>query len=351
MNGPFEREIRLRLREEFRRRPFMEQRDAVKFVFQAMLGAGHLLSDRDAVTERAAREMEGLTPDPAEPLFEILSPGWCRMNLRRARAEGIPPQAVAGLMKAGAPSSPRYTRREVYGFCRELAASGDALFADAGALEAILDGNWLPSHSSAYREAARPAYRVISADWIPCMETVRAIAARQAEGNRPLVTIDGPCASGKTTLAGRLAEVFRAPVIHTDDFVVPHAQKTPERLGVPGGNCDWERLVREVVAPWKRGGPVRYRRYDCGQDCLLPEEELPDCGILILEGSYCNLPAIRERAGVRIFADAPWEIRQARLLRRESPESLRRFYERWIPLEDAYFRAYKLPDADCLIVR
>ena len=73
--------------------------------------------------------------------------------------------------------------------------------------------------------------------------------------------------------------------------------------------------------------------------------------MLILEGSYCNLPAIRECADVRVFADAPREVRWARLVRRESPESLKRFADRWIPLEDAYFEAYGLPDADCLVVR
>ena len=154
----------------------------------------------------------------------------------------------------------------------------------------------------------------------------------------------------KTTLAAELAEIFGAAVAHTDDFVIPHAQKTAERLAVPGGNCDAERLVKEIAAPWKRGGPVVYRRYDCRRDCLLPEETLPDCRILILEGSYCNLPAVRELADVRIFLDAPWETRLARLRERESEKSLQMFFDRWIPLENAYFRAYGLPDRECVLI-
>ena len=179
-------------------------------------------------------------------------------------------------------------------------------------------------------------------------------AIRQAAGNKPagriLVTVDGPCASGKTTLAAELAERFGAAVAHTDDFVIPHAQKTAERLAVPGGNCDAERLVKEIAAPWKGSGPVIFRRYDCRRDCLLPEETLPDCRILILEGSYCNLPAIREYADVRIFLDAPWETRLARLRERESEKSLQMFFDRWIPLENAYFRAYGLPDRECVVI-
>ena len=71
------------------------------------------------------------------------------------------------------------------------------------------------------------------------------------EMKRLLITIDGPCACGKTTLAQKVSEILHAGVIHTDDYVIPHAQKTAERLAVPGGNCDADRLVKEVLLPWK----------------------------------------------------------------------------------------------------
>ena len=169
--------------------------------------------------------------------------------------------------------------------------------------------------------------------------------------DRPLITIDGPCASGKTTLASRLAEMLDAAVIHTDDFVIPHEMKTEERLAVPGGNCDSGRLAREVCAPWRAGLPVLFSRYDCRADRLLPPEALPECRALILEGSYCNIPVIRESADVRFFLATAPEIREARLIARESPESLAMFRKRWIPLEDAYFAAFGLPDAGCVVLR
>lgn len=173
---------------------------------------------------------------------------------------------------------------------------------------------------------------------------------KETKDKRMLVTIDGPCASGKTTLARRLAEAVHAVVIHTDDFVIPHAQKTAERLSIPGGNCDAERLVREVLAPFKKGSSVKYRRYDCRADCLMPEEELPGVNIMILEGSYSNLPVIQAYADLRLFVNTPVEVRMERLRKRETPESLRRFREKWIPLENAYFEAYHLPDAGCIIL-
>ncbi len=343
----FKQQVLRLLGEQLRLYPAMRQEDAVKFVFQAMLGVGHLLSSREAVTDYIARETEPLPACPAEPLAEVLSPSWCRLNLRAARGRGITPPVIAGMMLSSDSPVP-FTRRDVYDLCMEFASSGGTVITDPDALDRILDESWLPSHSAAYREQYQPAYRVISAEWISRLELVERIAGGQAE--RILVTIDGPCASGKSTLAAELAEVFGAAVVHTDDYVIPHAQKTAERLAVPGGNCDSDRLVREVIAPWKQGKPVIYRRYDCRNDRMRPEERLPDCRILILEGSYCNLPPIRVYADIRAFMNTSWKTREERLRKRESPRYLQMFYDRWIPLEDRYFEAFGLPDQDCVLL-
>ena len=346
----FEREILARLTAHARRCPELRGEDTVKFVFQAMLGVGHLLASRDAVTAYAAREAAGLTPDPEEPMFEALSPAWCRLNLRRAMAEGLSPEEIAGLMLASE-SGMAFTRMDVLRFCRALAEAGTLPVPGETELAALSDETWLPAHSPAYRARYRPAYRVISVVWTACGEALAAMARKRAEIPRLLVTLDGPCASGKTTLARRLAAVFRADLVHTDDFVVPHARKTPERLAIPGGNCDAERLTREVLIPWKQIGEARVRRYDCGADRMCPEEPLAPAAVLILEGSYCNVPAIRALADVRLFLDTPARVREARLRARESAASLQRFRDRWIPLEEAYFGAYGLPDAGCVVIR
>ena len=339
----FEQEILQRLKAQSTRTPSMQQEDAVKFVFQGMLGVGHLLSGREEAARSVAHEMDGLTADPAEPMIEDLSPAWCRLNLRGAMSACIGPRIIAGLMLESGCDIP-FTRRDVYDCCKRIAQSGENLLKDDTALDMILDEQWLPSHSAVYRGKTQPAYRVISTDWIPCMKAVRAIAEKETCSGRLLITLDGPCASGKTRLAEKLARVFQGEVVHTDDFVVPHALKTPERLAVPGGNCDAERLAEEIVIPFKTGLPVKYRRYNCMEDRLMPEERLPDSRILILEGCYCNLPAVRAYADVRLFLDTAPEIRTARLLARESTASMQQFRDRWIPLENAYFKAYGLPD-------
>ena len=274
MNDAFERELLSRLREQFLLRPAMQPQDAVKFVFQGLLGVGHLLASRKAVTACITREMDGAKQDASEELCEKLSPGWCRLNLRRAKAEGLGPDAIAGLMLTSR-SEWNFTRSDVLKVCEKLSSCGGKPF-DRRELASVLDENRLPSHSETYRETYRPAYRVISADWLPYLNAVLRINDALSGRERLTVTIDGPCASGKT---------------------------------------------------------------------MLPEETLPDSRTLIIEGCYCNLPQISGCADVRLFLDAPWEEREQRLAVRETAASLNMFYEKWIPLENAYFEAFRLPDS------
>ena len=160
----FEQEILRSLKTQYLRYPAMEPEDVVKFIFQALLGVGHLLSTTAAVRDYISREMDGLRPNSDEPLYETLSPAWCRLNLRRAKAEHIQPQTIADWMMAS--PSVSFTRQDVFDLCRKISGAGETQHFTADILAPILDEAWLPSHSQKYREAYHPAYRVISADQI-----------------------------------------------------------------------------------------------------------------------------------------------------------------------------------------
>ncbi len=175
-------------------------------------------------------------------------------------------------------------------------------------------------------------------------------AATESKSERFLITIDGPCGSGKSTLADKLGAELSAPVVHMDDFSIPHCQKTPQRLAVPGGNADTERLLEEFLRPWHSSGRASYRAYRCHDDIYGPTVDIAHAPIVILEGSYSNLPEIRQYASIRVFLTIDPEMQQQRLMQRVGPDRLVAFNNRWIPLECAYFNAYALPDTGCIVI-
>jgi len=168
------------------------------------------------------------------------------------------------------------------------------------------------------------------------------INALLAEKDRVVVTIDGPCASGKTTFANALAEKLDCNLIHMDDFFLRPEQRTPERLAEVGGNFDRERFWDEVMNPIVRFDDIAYRPYLCSQGKLGDPIFLPWKKLYIIEGSYSQHPFVgKTTVNLRIFLDISPEKQKERLAKR-SPEKLERFLTEWIPKEKAYFEKFNI---------
>lgn len=161
-----------------------------------------------------------------------------------------------------------------------------------------------------------------------------------------LVAIDGCTASGKTTLAERMAIVLNAPIIHLDDFYQPN--KTEERLSQPGGNCDHERFESEVLIPLKKSGEVSYRPYDCQRDAYLEPIKIMKSKIIIVEGSYALYPSLSKYYDFRIFLTLDPKLQLERLKIR-NPQQYDTFVSEWIPLEEKYFEVCR-PQKQCDLV-
>ena len=146
-----------------KKRPKMTEEDVVKFVFQGMLGVGHLVADPAAAQKRLKAEWEEISESTTrEPLIEKISGDWVRLNLRTAKAKGIAIEDIVYWFYESSQISPlSFTRQNVYQFCVKYDGS-DTMQAAA---ERILDENWLPSHSEPYRAAYHPAYRVLHRDF------------------------------------------------------------------------------------------------------------------------------------------------------------------------------------------
>ena len=160
-------EIKENLRKHLEAHPQATEEDVVKFVFQAFLGVGHLVSSADAIQKRLENEMAQNPADDTEPRTEELSPRWVRLNLRPAKARGIAPEELAKRVYRSAQQPVPYTRQDAVDFCESLVLPAMDREKIKEVAERLLDESFLPSHSQQYREACKPAYVVLLREEIP----------------------------------------------------------------------------------------------------------------------------------------------------------------------------------------
>lgn len=175
-----------------------------------------------------------------------------------------------------------------------------------------------------------------TADYAPVLERLQTLA----EGERPaLAAIDGRCGSGKTALAQLIAQVFPCNLFHMDDFYLSKALRAPGWMETPGGNMDFERILRCVLEPIRAGKAVTYRPYDCRQGGYGPDVTVSPQPLNVIEGSYCQHPRLREQYDLCIFLTCTQEAQTRRLRRREG-DRFQAFQDIWIPLEERYLETF-----------
>ncbi|GEN79186.1 uridine kinase family protein [Actinotalea fermentans] len=162
---------------------------------------------------------------------------------------------------------------------------------------------------------------------------VGALAARAREavprlGPVRLVCVDGAAGSGKSTLAAALAACLGhgCAVAHLDDLYE----------GWSGLAGVWDRVEAQLLAPLAQGAPARYQRYDWLAGAFAEWVDVPVPGVLVLEGCGSAPRAVDDRAVLRIFVEAPDDVRLARGLARDG-ESQRGHWLAWMREEAAEF--------------
>jgi uridine kinase len=136
-----------------------------------------------------------------------------------------------------------------------------------------------------------------------------------------LVGIGGHGAAGKSTLARR----FRgAQIVGTDEFW-------------DGADFALSRLKSEVIDVLREGREARFRGFDWERGRLFPEERVvqPE-GVVVIEGVCALHRMFRDAYDLRIWVDAPREVRLARGVARDGEDARRTWETVWIPREEAY---------------
>ena len=167
-------------------------------------------------------------------------------------------------------------------------------------------------------------------------------AASLSDRTPLIIAIDGPCGSGKTTLAAHLARELDAQTVHLDDFYLQPFQRTPQRLAQPGGNLDRERLLEQVLIPLKDHQSCEYQIFDCSCLALTESRQLNPEKAVIVEGSYALHPDLSDYYDLKIVMTIPKPEQIRRLKHREPAFKMEMFINRWIPMEENYHKTFRV---------
>ncbi len=341
------------------RYPFMEPQDAVKLLYQQEFGGGHLIRDLETAKGRLETEWEGLTDAQRRSALsvEAIGNGYARLYLSAVQNEGISLSHICRMFAASAEER-RGNRERFLRKLEELPSlAGEGIFpfspeaAEAYTAEYKGSGCPLVSHSQSYREAYRPAYRVIDSRYVPLFPVIRAIDSLLQEKGRAVVAIDGRAASGKSTAARLLACLYDAAVIHMDDFFLPLELRTQERFREPGGNVHYERFKTEVLEPLETDGSFSYRVFDCGSCRYQGERFVKRTPLTIIEGSYSMHPYFEAPYDLTVFYTVEPKEQERRIRLRNGEKLYAMFRDRWIPLEEAYFSAFSVAERSGLLIK
>jgi len=173
---------------------------------------------------------------------------------------------------------------------------------------------------------------------------LREIDLLSREKARILIAIDGRCAAGKSTLALYLQKACQCNIIRMDDFFLTPELRTFERLNEAGGNVDYERFLSEVLIPLKLGEVFSYRPYDCRKNEMVQEKIINPLSVNIIEGAYSCHPALYNYYDLSIFLTIDEAEQLRRIKKRNGEIGALQFQEKWIPLEERYFSAYRVEE-------
>ena len=155
------------LKDHAARYPLMQPCDAVKLIYQNEFGGGHLINDAEQSLSRIYAEYDAVAHDPSMPLFEDIGNGIVRVNLAAIDTIKYPLEKLndefvkSSMAHKGALES----------FVKKL----DALLKQFDRIGLSFSKNDLNeylnkyeragypmvSHSEIYRDAYKPAYRVV----------------------------------------------------------------------------------------------------------------------------------------------------------------------------------------------
>ena len=320
--------------------------DAVKLAFQAAFGAEHLLHD---ITKARAYFDEEYAMDlkPA-PLMEEIASDVVRVSLAAWKEAKLPKDWLFDLFSHSSEEK-KSSSYEYFDSCLHKIGQ----FAEKGGLPFTLT-DWNEymreyrahdkpkpvRHSDEYRKKEQPAYRIVSGFSVRLIPILYALRGKDGA----VIGIDGRAASGKSTMAEGLAKILHTMPISMDDFFLPGELRTAKRLDEPGGNVHYERFAEEVIPNLRSRKAFSYRPFNCRTMDYGNPKTIPSSSFMVIEGAYSHHPYFGEYLDAKIFSDVPADEQMERLKKRNGEQIAEIFKNKWIPMEEKYFEAFKIAE-------
>ena len=341
------------LAEHFKKHPSIMPRDVVKACYQAAYGAEHLLADMSGARRYFDAEFEAVAHGNSD-LFEMLSDSVARVDLGAWKKAGLPKEWLFNMFASSAGKKKDGNLL----FEEYLALSEDVIGQNGGfSLEEWRDflkeyrarGGGAVHHSDSYRQGERPAYRIVDSEFLKLLPLLSAMNNIDRDGVK-VISVDGRAASGKSWLAERLRAATGAEIIHMDDFFLPPALRTSDRLATAGGNIHYERFIEEILPNIGGRESFSYGVFDCGKMEITGECRVGESLWRIVEGSYSQHPEFGDYADLYVFCTVDPNEQMRRIISRNGEKMAVLFKDRWIPMEEHYFEVCGIKEKADLIL-
>ena len=181
------------------------------------------------------------------------------------------------------------------------------------------------------------------------IEKIKNVINEKGLTRQAVISIDGPCGGGKTTLANEIEKNFAYNILHMDDFYLPFQKRDKNWMNIIAGHMDFDRLIETVLIPYKNKQKTNYISYDCHSDKYLQEIPIDLDKILVIEGSYTSHPRLDEFVNLKIFVDID-EGKQKERLTKRNPDVVDKFLSMWVPFENNYFNTLNIKENSDLVL-
>ncbi len=149
---------------------------------------------------------------------------------------------------------------------------------------------------------------------------LRLIDAARRERTLTLVGIGGHGGAGKSTLAG----------------LIPDARVVPTDAFWNGSSFEIDRIRADVIDPLVAGATARFATWDWAAGRPGATRALEPDGLVVVEGVCALHRELRDAYAVRIWVDAPEDVRLERGVARDGEAARSTWLEVWMPSEARY---------------